>query len=156
MAISVLKNLKSKIIGFLKQGITPQKLAVAFSLGICIGIIPLLGSTSLLCMLVAFLFRLNMATIQTVNYLTYPLQLILYIPFLKAGAYAGGMEFNYSLEEIVTMLSENTWNTIQRFFAINIYAVLLWLFISVVLYLALYFILVKIFIRLSEVLQRKE
>ena len=152
----VLKKTKQKFIYFLKQGMSPSQLAVAVTLGICLGIIPLLGATSILCMLAAFSFRLNMAAIQTVNYIIYPLQLLLYIPFLKAGAYIGGQEFKYSLSDITTMVYDHPWETIQKFFVINMYAILLWLLVVVVVYFVFYTIFLKTFQALAEAIQKSK
>ena len=152
---SVLKKLKQKFIDFLKQGMTPSQLAKAVALGVCIGIVPLIGSTSLLCMVVAFSFRLNMAAIQMVNYLIYPLQLLLFIPFLKIGAYIGKQDFNYSFSDITTMLYEHPWATVQHFFALNMYALLVWALIAALLYIVLYAVFLKSFQVLAQAIQKK-
>jgi len=68
------------------SGLTPQKLAMTLCLGTSVGILPLLWGTSLLCILLAHLLRLNHVALQSVNYLLYPLQLALLIPFFKLGA----------------------------------------------------------------------
>ncbi len=155
--MKVFKKIKQKFIDFLKQGITPEKLALAVAMGICLGIIPLLGATSVLCMAAAFSFRLNMGAIQAVNYLTYPLQLILYIPFLKYGTSIFSHEtFNYSLSEITTMLSENTWKTIQEFFWINGYGLLLWLVVASILYVVIYFICLRSFRVLANKIHKSQ
>ena len=41
------------IAGQLKQGITPEKIALTIALGMALGIFPILGSTMLLCALAA-------------------------------------------------------------------------------------------------------
>ena len=69
----------------LQQGITPEKIALTLALGAVIGVFPILGSTMLLCALVGVWFRLNQPIIQLVNYLVYPLQILLLIPFYRAG-----------------------------------------------------------------------
>lgn len=51
------------------------------------GTMPLLWGTSLLCILLAHLLRLNQVALQSVNYLLYPLQLALLVPFFKLGAW---------------------------------------------------------------------
>lgn len=125
------KRFQKKITSFLLQGITARKLAFTVAIGVCLGTIPLLGATSLLCMLAAFIFKLNMPAIQVVNYVTYPVQLLLYIPFLKAGTHIfSSNEFDYSLSEILEMLQKDMWQTINDFLYINIYGILLWLLIS--------------------------
>lgn len=83
MASPVLKRLQ----GVMTCGLTPQKLALTLCIGASIGILPLLWGTSLLCILLAHLLRLNHVALQSVNYLLYPLQLALLVPFLKLGAW---------------------------------------------------------------------
>jgi hypothetical protein len=70
---------------YLQQGITPHKLALTVALGLLFGIFPILGTSTLLCTLIALAFRLNMAVIQLINYLVYPLQLLLLLPFIRIG-----------------------------------------------------------------------
>lgn len=69
----------------LKQGITPEKIALTIALGVVLGVFPILGSTMLLCGLAAYGLKLNQPIIQMVNYFVYPLQLILLLPFYRAG-----------------------------------------------------------------------
>jgi uncharacterized protein (DUF2062 family) len=69
------------------SGLTPQKLALTLCVGCALGTMPLLWGTSLLCILLAHLLRLNQVALQSVNYLLYPLQLALLVPFFKLGAW---------------------------------------------------------------------
>lgn len=69
----------------LRQGVTPEKLAVTVALGLVLGIFPILGSTTLLCAVAGFALRLNQPVIQLVNYVAYPLQIALIIPTYRAG-----------------------------------------------------------------------
>lgn len=68
------------------QGITPPQLALTIALGVAIGILPLPWGATPLCALLALWLRLNQGVIQAVNYLVYPLQLALFIPFSSLGA----------------------------------------------------------------------
>jgi uncharacterized protein (DUF2062 family) len=68
-------------------GLTPQKCALTLCLGSAIGLLPILWGTTLLCVLLAYLFRLNQVALQAVNYLLYPLQLALLLPFFKLGTW---------------------------------------------------------------------
>ncbi|MDD2310096.1 MAG: DUF2062 domain-containing protein [Desulfuromonadaceae bacterium] len=83
MASPVLNRLQ----GVMTCGLTPQKLALTLCVGTAIGILPLLWGTSLLCILLAHLLKLNQVALQSVNYLLYPLQLALLVPFFKLGAW---------------------------------------------------------------------
>jgi uncharacterized protein (DUF2062 family) len=73
------------IIDQLKQGVSPEKLAASFATGILIGIFPLIGVSTGICLIAAYFFRLNHLAIQVANYAAYPLQFLLLIPFYRAG-----------------------------------------------------------------------
>ncbi len=67
-------------------GLTPRKLALTLCIGIAFGIIPLVWGTSLICIVIAHVFRLNHVALQTVNYLLWPVHLSLLVPFYTLGA----------------------------------------------------------------------
>ena len=70
---------------FLKQGMSPERLALCVAIGIVIGNIPILGVSSLLCGAIAVVFRLNLAAIQLVQAAMAPTQVLLIIPFVRLG-----------------------------------------------------------------------
>ena len=71
------------VFALLRKGASPEKLAWSIAVGLLIGINPILGSTTILCLTLAFVFRLNVAASQLGNHIVYPLQLILIIPFIR-------------------------------------------------------------------------
>lgn len=73
------------IVDLLRQGVTPEKLALSLALGVALGVFPVLGTTTALCALAALVLRLNLPAIQIVNYFVYPLQIALLIPFFRLG-----------------------------------------------------------------------
>src|SRR5215472_7734567 len=73
------------VLALLSQGITPHKIALTLVLGVLFGVIPLIGTSTTLCALAALALGLNLPLIQLVNYLVYPLQILLLIPFVQAG-----------------------------------------------------------------------
>lgn len=68
------------------QGTTPQQLALTIALGVAVGIVPCVWGATPLCALLALRLRLNQIAIQAVNYLVYPLQIALFLPFCALGA----------------------------------------------------------------------
>lgn len=68
------------------QGTTPQQLALTVALGVTVGIVPCVWGATPLCGLLALRLRLNQIAIQAVNYLVYPLQIALFLPFYSLGA----------------------------------------------------------------------
>ena len=73
------------VIHLLRVGCTPRKMAWSLAVGIAVGINPLLGSTTVFCLVVAFALRLNLVASQITNHLVYPLQLALFFVFLRIG-----------------------------------------------------------------------
>jgi uncharacterized protein (DUF2062 family) len=84
----IYRRIALPILALLRRGATPSNLAWSLATGLLIGINPLLGSTTLLCLAAAFLFRLNIAASQLTNHLMYPLQLILVLPLIRLGSLA--------------------------------------------------------------------
>lgn len=81
----IYRRIALPIFALLRMGATPQKLAWSIASGLLIGINPILGSTTVLCLAIAFVFRLNVAASQIGNHVVYPLQLILIFPFIHLG-----------------------------------------------------------------------
>lgn len=69
----------------LNCGLTPDKLALTFCLGTAIGVLPVLWGATVLCAVCGHFLRLNHVALQAVNYLAYPLQIALFIPFCLLG-----------------------------------------------------------------------
>ena len=73
------------VLHLLRTGCTPREMAWSLAVGFAIGINPLLGSTTLLSLAVAFVLRLNLVASQLITHLVYPLQLGLFFVFLRLG-----------------------------------------------------------------------
>lgn len=76
---------KRNVTIWLRQGISPRRLAVSLALGFAIGCIPVVGIPTLICAALALALRLNLPAIQAANYAVMPLQLLLIVPFVRLG-----------------------------------------------------------------------
>jgi uncharacterized protein (DUF2062 family) len=85
LADSLSRRLVRVVAAELRQGLTPHDIALTLAVGLCLSVPPVIGTTTILCALAALLLRLNQPLIQAVNFLAYPLQLALLVPFLRAG-----------------------------------------------------------------------
>jgi hypothetical protein len=74
------------ILALLRMGATPRTLAWSIAAGVLIGINPVVGSTTLLCLAAAFSFRLNVVASQIANHASFPLELALVVPFIRLGS----------------------------------------------------------------------
>jgi uncharacterized protein (DUF2062 family) len=59
----------------LRQGVTADKIALTLAIGLILGLFPIFGTTSALCVLAALWLKLNQPIIQLVNWFAAPLQL---------------------------------------------------------------------------------
>jgi uncharacterized protein (DUF2062 family) len=147
--------LKNRIItpmlDLLKQGITPRKLALSVALGFIIGIIPLMGVSTAICALLALWLDLNLAAIQIVNYIAYPLQIIFYIPFIKAGEkLMGSSASGLTLSEVNRLFDTGFISAVKVLWHANLQGIIVWLIITVPFTLAAYYISLIVFRRISK------
>lgn len=75
----------------LAQGLNPDSLALCLAIGFVLGFFPVFGITTILCIVAATMLRLNQVAIQVANYCGYPLQFILFIPFIRLGEFLFGL-----------------------------------------------------------------
>jgi uncharacterized protein (DUF2062 family) len=80
-------SMNRKMVLWLRQGISPRRLALTLALGFAIGCIPVVGIPTLLCAALALALRLNLPAIQAANYAVMPLQLLLIVPFVRLGGW---------------------------------------------------------------------
>ena len=139
-------QIKSKILtsvkSMLKEGMHPRQIALCIALGVSLGIFPVLGVTTLLCTAAAFALRLNIAAIQAVNYIVYPLQIILLGPFYGIGSWLFKQTgWNQIETDLIDLLRNNFWGSMANLWDLTLYAILTWLVISPLLIFVLYGVL---------------
>lgn len=61
------------------------KTILSLTVGFYLAIFPVPGTVTLLCIIISFVFRLNLLLLQGMNWLLTPVQLALIYPFLKTG-----------------------------------------------------------------------
>ncbi len=76
----------------LQQGVTAEKLALSLALGAVIGIFPVPGVTTLMCVVAAILLRVNHIAIQLANWIVYPLMLVMLVPYVRLGEFLLGAD----------------------------------------------------------------
>lgn len=139
------------MLALLRQGTSPDRLAASVALGAVVGIFPLVGVTTAACAALALLLRLNLPAIQLANYLVYPLQLVLLIPFIHLGsAFFQAPVPSLSLQELTALFEENFWAAIASFFAAFARAAVVWVGVSIPAFAAVFFSLVFFFRRIGR------
>ena len=121
------RRILQPILDLLTQGITPEKIALSLAIGLAIGVFPMLGVTTLLCALIAVVLKLNLPTIQLVNYLVYPAQIALLIPFIRLGEkLSGAPPLPLSVSQILAMIKADAWHAITFLWHSTMLAVVGW------------------------------
>lgn len=119
------------IVVLLTQGITPEKIALSLTFGIVLGIFPVLGSTTILCAVAAFVFGLNLPAIQLVNYLIYPVQLFLLLPFMRMGEKLfRAAPVPLSMAQILTVAHAGLAHAVSTLWLAEVHAIFAWLLIA--------------------------
>lgn len=127
----------------LRQGTTPRTIAVTLAAGAVLSVFPILGSTTILCAVVAAVFGLNQPLIQTVNYLLYPAQIALLFPLYRAG------EWLFRQPPVplfsLTELTARFWNSPGQFFVdyglVAVYGIVAWALIALPVFAVLVLVL---------------
>ena len=71
----------------LRGGVTPRRLAWSLALGMVVGINPSVGLTTLIVVLVAWMFGLSKLASLIGTHVVAPLHLLLFIPFIELGVH---------------------------------------------------------------------
>lgn len=122
------QRLKSLINDQLKNGLNPRDLALAFALGATLGIMPLVWGTSLICIACACCLRLNQAAVQLANYLVYPLQIVLFVPYLILGEQLFASDFlPENSAQLLGQIRQAPTLFFSHFWPLNLQGLLVWL-----------------------------
>ena len=147
---NLLESASKKLLAFLTAGLTPERLAFCIALGIVLGTVPALGTTTLLCTLAAFLFRLNLPAIQLANFVAYPLQLALLLPLIRAGEWLfGAKPLDLSLGLIQRMMEADFQATAIHLWMATMRALLVWVLLAPLAMGLVYLLMVPILRKLK-------
>ncbi len=121
------RHVSDPILSQLKQGVTPDKIALTLAIGSALALFPIIGTTALLCLLVGIILQLNQPIIQAVNLLFTPLHIpfIIYCIYLGEKLF-GGHYVKFNLHEFSRLLWDDPALFAQRFGLIGLHACIIW------------------------------
>lgn len=75
----------SRIVSSMRD-LSPENVALLLAVGLVLGIFPICGVPTILCILVSMVARMNFPALQIVNQLSWPLQLAMLLPLARLGS----------------------------------------------------------------------
>ena len=146
----IFSKIRTVVVQQIKRGATAHGLAMSCGFAFSLGIVPLLGTSTFLCLIFGHLFKLNHPLMQAVNYLIYPLQIIFIPIFLYVGeTILQEPHLSINPSELVQQFSADYRQFFSVFGMAGLHAALSWLLISPILGLICYAILRPVFKRLD-------
>jgi uncharacterized protein (DUF2062 family) len=119
------------IINQLKAGTSPTCISWTIALGMVLGVFPILGSTTLVCILVAWFFRLNQAVMHVFKWLVYPLHLALILVFIRMGErLLGAPPIPFSIQQLIVKFKDDPLQFASDFGMTALHGVIAWLLIA--------------------------
>lgn len=139
--MKIIRKITDPLFKQLKQGATPEKLAQSIAFGIVLGTFPLLGTTTSLCLLAASIFKLNHIAIQTMNYVAYPIQILLLIPYFRMGEWIFSREpIALDIKMITQEFNDNFLLALEKYLKTGLMGAFAWLLIAPIAWVALYYV----------------
>ena len=90
------------IMAQLTQGISVERISWTISLAFVLGVFPIMGTTTLVCLIVGWVLRLNQALLHLFKAAVYPLHLALILVFIRLGERLfGSALITFSIPELI-------------------------------------------------------
>ncbi len=80
-----MKSLWSRLVAAMRD-LSPENVALLLTVGLVLGIFPVYGLPTILCILASMVARVNFAALQIVNQLAWPVQIAMLVPFARLGS----------------------------------------------------------------------
>jgi uncharacterized protein (DUF2062 family) len=145
------RRLVRPILDLLRLGVTPEKIALSVALGAALGVFPALGWSTTLCAIAAIALRLNLPAIQITNYIVYPVQIALLVPFFRWGEKLfRAPHFPISVPQIYALFHAGAWIAIKLLWTTIWHAIIVWSMIAPVFVGLVYAILLPLLRRAMQ------
>ena len=153
---SLHRRLLEPLLALLRAGLSPRQLALSIAIAIVVGNIPILGVSTILCAIIALIFRLNLPAIQLVQAAMAPTQLLLIIPFVRLGEWLlGAPRQVVSVKAGFALLAQGVWHTIAVLRDAIFHAALAWAVVAPICIYLLQRLLTPIFERMAAQMRRQ-
>jgi uncharacterized protein (DUF2062 family) len=151
------RRLVAPVVAQLMVGISPERIAWAISLGVVLGVFPIMGTTTIVCFVVGWLLRLNQPVLHVFSNLVYPLHLALILIFIRLGErLVGAPRMSFSIPQLLVRFKEDPLQFGRDFGMSAWHGVSAWLLIAPVAAILIKLALMPVIQQLSTSLKRRQ
>ncbi len=121
------RRVADPIVAQLTQGLTPHKIALTVAIGSAIAMFPILGTTTLICLLIGIVMKLNQPIIQAVNYACTPLHLtFIFYAFRWGERLFGAAHTRLQFRSMMRLLHEHPIDFLTTYSMTAVHAIVIW------------------------------
>ena len=121
------RKVRDPLVAELRQGATPEAVSAAVTVSFAIAILPVIGVTTLVCLLVGRVFRLNHVVMQIINHSSYPLQILLIVPFVRLGeTVTGARHIHLTPKAIIDEFNRSFSDFVEKFWMAYVHGMIGW------------------------------
>jgi uncharacterized protein (DUF2062 family) len=120
------------LLRLLRGGVTPRRMAWSLALGIVLGINPSVGITTLIVVVLAWVFGLNQLASQIGVHVVAPLHLLLFIPFIDLGVHFFHTRRVPLDRRQIEHLSHHPWRMVRDIWQWEWHALVIWAVFAIV------------------------
>ncbi len=119
--------LLAPVLAQLTRGISPERLAWTISLGMVLGVFPIMGTTTLVSFVAGWALRLNQPVLHVFKTLVYPLHLALILVFIHLGEWLFGVPaLSFSIPELLSKFNADPLQFARDFGLAAFHGVVAW------------------------------
>jgi uncharacterized protein (DUF2062 family) len=147
--------LLAPVLAQLTRGISPERLAWTISLGMVLGVFPIMGTTSLVSFVAGWALRLNQPVLHVFKTLVYPLHLALILVFIHLGERLFGVPpLSFSIPQLLVKFNADPMQFARDFGLAAFHGVVAWLIIAPFAVLLIKMLAMPILRRLRDSIQK--
>ncbi len=149
--------LVAPVVAQLTEGASPTRIAWTIALGMVIGVFPVMGTTTLVCLLAGWIFKLNQPVLHVFRALVYPLHLALILVFIRLGERLYGVPLiSFSIPQLVVKFKEDPLRFLSEFGMAAWHGVSAWLLIAPVCVFLIKVAIMPVLRQLAESLKKRK
>jgi uncharacterized protein (DUF2062 family) len=121
------RKVRDPLVAELRQGATPEAVSAAVTVSFAIAILPVIGVTTLICLAAGRVFRLNHVVMQIINHSSYPLQILLIVPFVRLGeTVTGSRHIHLTPKAIIDEFNRSLPDFVEKFWMAYVHGMIGW------------------------------